>query len=93
MKEKISKECYRQVRAVFHTELNAKNKLEAINTLAIPAVSYSFNVINWNLAQIRQMDRKIQKLLTLNRIHHRKSDVCNEYVQMYVPREKKEEDG
>ena len=34
MKEKIRKEYYRQVRAILHTELNAKNKLEAINTLA-----------------------------------------------------------
>ena len=93
MKEKISKECYRRVRTVLHTELNVKHKLEAINTLAIPVVSYSFNVINWNLEETRQMGRKIQKLVTLNRIHHPKSDVCTEYVQMYVPREKKEEGG
>ena len=25
LKEKIRKECYRQVRAIFHTELNTKN--------------------------------------------------------------------
>ena len=28
MKEKIRKECYRRVRAILHTELNAKSKLE-----------------------------------------------------------------
>ena len=49
MKEKIRKECYRRVRGVLQSELNAKNKLKAINTLAIPAVTYSFNVVNWNL--------------------------------------------
>ena len=48
MKEKIRKECYRRVRAIIHTELNAKNKLEAINTLVIPVVTYNFSVINWN---------------------------------------------
>ena len=49
MKEKIRKECYRRVRAVLYTKLNVKNKLAAINTLAIPVATYSFNVINWNL--------------------------------------------
>ena len=39
MKEKIRKVYYRQVRAILHTELNAKNKLEAINTLAIPVIT------------------------------------------------------
>ena len=58
MKKKIRKECYRRVRAILHTELNAKNKLEAIDTLAIPVASYSFNVINWCLEEIRRMDRK-----------------------------------
>ena len=45
MKEKIRKECYRRVRAVLQSELNIKNKLESINTLTIPVVSYSFSVV------------------------------------------------
>ena len=57
-----------------------KNKLEAINILAIPVVTYSFNVINWNLEEIRRMHRKIRKLLTLNRIHHPKGDPNRMYV-------------
>ena len=58
MKEKIRKECYRRIRAVLQSELNAKNKLEAINTLAISVVSYRFNVVNWNLEEIKRLDRK-----------------------------------
>ena len=42
MKDKIRKECY----SVLQSELNAKNKLKAINTLAIPEVTYSFNKVN-----------------------------------------------
>ena len=75
MNKKIQKECYKWVRAILRTELNAKNKLEAINTLVRPVVTYSFNVINYNLAERRQMDRNIQKLLTLNRMHHPETDV------------------
>ena len=60
MKEKIRKECYRRVREVLQSELNAKNKLEPINTLAISVVSYSFNVANWNLEEMKRIDRKIR---------------------------------
>ena len=80
MTEKIRRECYRRVRAILRTELNAKNQLEAINTPAIPVVSYSFNVINWNLEEIRLIDTKIRKLLTLNRMHHPKANVNRMYV-------------
>ena len=59
MKEKIKKECYRRVRDVLQSKLNVKNKLKAINTLAIPVVTYSFNVVNWNLEEIKRIDRKI----------------------------------
>ena len=82
MEKKKKKECYRGVRAVMQSELNAKNKLEAINTLAIPVVSYSFNVVNWNLEEIKRKDRKIRKLMTLNRMHHPKADVS----RMYLPK-------
>ena len=53
MKEKIRKECIRRVRSIVKTELNSKNKLTAIKTLAIPVVTYSFNVINWNLRELK----------------------------------------
>ena len=53
MKEKIRKESYRRVQLVLKTELNAANRIEAINTLAIPVVTCSFNIINWQMQEIR----------------------------------------
>ena len=82
MKEKIRKECYRRVRAILKTELNSANRIEAINTLAIPVVTYSLNIINWTLPDIRKIDTKIRKLLTVNRMHHPKADID----RLYVPR-------
>eukprot|EP00795_Rhopilema_esculentum_P000152 gene152-9769_t len=38
-------------------------------------VRHSFNVINWNLTEIKKMDTKIRKILTCNRMHHPKADV------------------
>ena len=62
MKEKIRKEYYRRVRGVLQSELNAKNKLEAIITLAILAVTYRFNVVIWNLEEIKKIDEKNTKI-------------------------------
>ena len=53
-----------------------------MNTLVIPVVTYSFNIINWTIPEIRRLDTKIRKLLTCNRMHHPKADVD----RLYVPR-------
>lgn len=49
MKKKKREKGFRWVRVRNKTELNAKHKFEVINTLAIPIVTYTFNVINWSL--------------------------------------------
>eukprot|EP00794_Sanderia_malayensis_P000862 gene862-154_t len=80
--KKFRKEYYRRIRLVLKTELNSKNRIEALNTLAVPVVQYSFNILNWKMDEIRQMDTKARKLLTSNRMHHPKADVdC-----LYLPR-------
>ena len=61
MKEKVQKECMRRVRSIMKTELNSKNRITAINTLEIPVVAYSFNVVNWNLKELKKLDKKIRK--------------------------------
>ena len=79
MKEKIRKECLRRIRSIMKTELEAKNIIIAINTLALPIVTYSFNIINWNLNEIKRLDAKIRKQLTIYRMHHPKADVDRLY--------------
>jgi len=75
MKEKVRKEYYRRVRMVLKMELNAVNRFEAINTLAIPVVTYSCNIIDWKKSKIKRLDTKTRKLLTLSEMHHTKADV------------------
>ena len=82
MKEKIRRECYRRVRAILKTELNSANRIEAINTLAIPVVTCSFNITNWTLSDIKKINVKITKLMTCSRMHHPKADVD----RLYIPR-------
>jgi len=61
MKEIVRKEYYRRVRMVLKTELNAANRFEAINTLAIPVVTYSCNKIDWKMSEIKRLDTKTRK--------------------------------
>ena len=70
MKEKIQKEYYCRIRMVLKSELNYANKLEAINTLAEPLVTYSFNTINWKLQELAKLDTKTMKFLTMYKMHH-----------------------
>ena len=61
MKAMIQKEYKRRIRLVLKSELNARNKIAAINTLAVPVVSYSYGVIYWNLDEIQDLDRITRK--------------------------------
>lgn len=82
MKEDVRKEYYRRLRIILKSELNALNRITAINSLAVPVVSYSFNIINWTLNDLRRMDRKTRKMLTMYSMHHPKADI----ERLYLPR-------
>jgi hypothetical protein len=52
MKERLKKEYTRRLRRMLKSELNAKNKITTIGTLAVPVLRCSFGVINWILEEI-----------------------------------------
>ena len=66
MKAKIQKEYKGRIRLVLKSELNARNKIAAINTLAVPVVFYSYRVINWKLNEIQDLDMITRKQLCMN---------------------------
>ena len=82
IRKNIRKECFRRVRSVLRSELNARNRIDAINSLALPVVTYSFTIINCSFTEVKKVDTKIRKLLTMHRMHHPKSDVN----RLYLPR-------
>ena len=55
MKVNIRKEYKRRIKLVFKSELNARNKIAAINTLAVPVILYSYGVIDWKLDEIQTL--------------------------------------
>ena len=80
MKERIRKEYNRRVRLILRTELNGRNKIEAINSLAVPVVQYSFGIINWKISELKKIDTKTRKLLNMHKMLHPKADKWYEHV-------------
>jgi hypothetical protein len=44
--DRLKKEYVRRLRLILSTDLSAKNKMQAIGSLAIPVLRYSFGIIN-----------------------------------------------
>ena len=80
-KEKLKKEYFKRLRLVLGTELSAKNIIQAIGSLAVPVLRYSFGIVNWH-QKLQKLDGKKRKLLTIHGQHHSKADVD----RLYVPR-------
>jgi hypothetical protein len=60
-KEKMTKEYVRRLRLILNTELSAKNKMQAIGSLAVPVRRYSSGIIDWHQEEIQKLDRKQEK--------------------------------
>ena len=80
MKVKITKEYKRRFKLVLKSELNVKNKIAAINTLAVPVILYSYVVIDWKLDEIQDLDRMTRKQLCMNWMQAKKADVHRIYL-------------
>ena len=77
---KIRKEYKRRIKLVFKSELNARNKIAAINTLAVPVILYNYGVIDWKLVEIQDLDRMTRKQLCMNQMLAKKADVDRIYL-------------
>jgi hypothetical protein len=78
MKERLKQEYSRRLRTILKSELNARNKIGA---LAVPVLRYSFGIINWRIEEIKKIDRKTRKMLTMYKRHHAKADIDSLYVK------------
>jgi hypothetical protein len=81
MKEGLKKEYTRRLRIVLKSKLNAKNTITVIGALAVPVLRYSFGIINWRFEEIRKIDRKTKRVLTLYKMHNPKADIDRPYVK------------
>ena len=82
MKDKIKKEYYRRVRQLTSSKLNGGNTIRAINSRAVSLVRYSAGILKWTQDELKAMDRKKRKIMTVNRMYHPQSDTD----RLYIPR-------
>jgi hypothetical protein len=87
-KEKLKKEYLRRLGIVLDTQLSAKNKIQAVGSLAVPLLLYGFGIVNRRPEKFQKLDRKMRKLLTIHGQHHPKAETD----RLYIPRKQEGKD-
>ena len=80
MKEKIQKEYLRRTTKLLETKLSCRNLIEGINTWAVPLVRYSGPFLNWTRDELKQMDQRTRKLMTMHKALYSRDNVDRLYV-------------
>ena len=79
MKEIITTEYRKRVRTILKSKLNSKNVITSINSRAISLIRYSAGIIKWNNTELKNIDRKTRKLLSIYGMFHKKGDIDRLY--------------
>ena len=82
IKDKIQKEYYRRVRTLTSSNLNGGNTVRAINSRAVSLVRYSAGILKWTKDELKVMNRKTRKIMTMNRMYNPQNDTD----RLYMPR-------
>ena len=82
MRKKAGSEYLSRLKKICKTQLTNKNKITAINQLAMPVLSYSFGIIDWPQTELNKLDIKTRKILTLHRVIYRNQCL----PRLYMPR-------
>jgi hypothetical protein len=61
VKERLKQEYNRRLRMILKSALNARNKITATGTLAVPVLKYSFDIINWRIKDIKKLTEKPER--------------------------------
>ena len=69
IKDKIQKE-YSRTRKLLETKLSSRNLIQGKNTWAVPFVRYSRPFFKWTIDELRQMNQRTRKLMTMHKVLH-----------------------
>ena len=83
MKKKTIKEYKRRLRLILKSKLNGKNKVKitTINTWAVAVFRYGAGILQWKESELKNVDRKSRKTMTMYGALHPKSDVDRLYIK------------
>ena len=80
VKKKVKAEYLRRVCKVLESKLNGGNRIKGIDTGAVSLLRYSTAFIDWNCAELTQLDRITGKLMTMHNAVHPKSNVDRLFI-------------
>ena len=80
MKDLIRIEYLRRRRKLLETKFSSRNLIKGINTWAVPLVRYSGPFLKWTQQELKQMDQRTRKLMTMHKALHPADDVDRLYV-------------
>ncbi|KAG6439021.1 hypothetical protein O3G_MSEX000416 [Manduca sexta] len=75
IKHALTNEYKFRVNSICKTQLSGKHLIKAINTYAIPILTYSFGIIKWSKSDVEQIERTTRTTLTKHNHHHPKSAI------------------
>ena len=70
MKAKIQNGYLRRTRKLLETKLSSRNLIKGINTWAVPFVPYSGPFLKWTRDELKHMDQRTRKLMTMHKALH-----------------------
>ena len=84
MKDIVRKEYLRRVKKVAESKLYAGNVVGAVNSWAVSVVRYTAGILEWTDSELKAMDVKTRKRLTMNGAFHIRSNVDRLYMKRKV---------
>ena len=80
VKDTIRKEYLRRTRKLLETKLSSRNLIKEINIWTVPLVRYSGPFLKWTNEELKQMNQRIRKLMTMHTVLHPRDDVDRLYA-------------
>ena len=82
MKAKLKSEFFRRVKLLVKSKLYSGNMVKGINAWAVSVIRYTAGIIEWTKKELRDIDVRVRKMMTMAGTFHRKGDVD----RLYLPR-------
>ncbi|KAL0822073.1 hypothetical protein ABMA28_005438 [Loxostege sticticalis] len=75
IKKELTQEYFRRINTLCKKHLYSKNLFKAINTFAVPVLTYSFGIIKWTKTDINKLEIRTRTTLTKHNYMHPKSAI------------------
>ena len=80
MKEKFSKEYLQRLRLILRLKLNGRNKIIAVYAWTVSVMRYVAGILKWNTDELKSLDIRASKFMTMHGALHPKSDIERVYL-------------